>query len=67
MWEKSPKKNVYVYITESPCCTAEIITQHCKSTIRRYNFKKGKTKWQELCNPQNTKMPPEVQNRAIQS
>ena len=38
--EKNIKKNVYLCITESLCCTAEI-KQHCKSTI--FQFKK-KTK-----------------------
>ena len=37
--EKNVKKNVYICITQSLCCTAEIITT-LKSTIIQYIFLK---------------------------
>ena len=30
-------ESIYKYITESPCCTAEL-KQHCKSNILQYNI-----------------------------
>ena len=35
------KKELYICITESLCCTA-VITQHCKSTILQFKKKKEK-------------------------
>ena len=41
--EKNMEKQVYMCITESLCCTAEL-TQHCKSTILQFWEKKKKKK-----------------------